>query len=138
MEQQMCPTLLQLEEKALKLKKVSAVGFRFVTEDGLVVDLILNRDINHFFLLQEMKNKEKELSYLKDQQLAKMEHQCHLLTSLNKLRCQQIAECEEKLDAFALELDTVKEELNMIYALLSGQETGLKVSTKQNFTCWLR
>jgi hypothetical protein len=73
-----------------------------------------------------MKNKEKEICLLKDQRLAKMEYQCHLLTCLNKLKCQQVAECQEKLDVFTLEFDHIKVELNLIYAQ-SQHHTGLKV-----------
>ena len=73
-----------------------------------------------------MKNKEKEICLLKDQHLAKMEYQCHLLTCLNELKCQQVAECQEKLHVFTLGLDHIKEELNLIFSQLE-HHTGFKV-----------
>ena len=72
-----------------------------------------------------MKEKEKELRFLKDQELAKLKQQCHLLTCLNELRCKQIAKCEKKFDAFVLDLGQVNEELTLIY------QNGLKEVLKQ-------
>lgn len=48
---------------------------------------------------------------LKDQCLATMEYQCHLLTCLNDLRCQQIAELQERLNFFTMNLGQITQQL---------------------------
>ncbi|KAI9557840.1 hypothetical protein GHT06_014589 [Daphnia sinensis] len=63
-------------------------------------------------MLKEKGEKNKrELCLLKDQCLVTMEYQCHLLTCLNDLRCQQIAELQERLDFFRMNLGQIRQQL---------------------------
>ncbi|KZR98649.1 Uncharacterized protein APZ42_005834 [Daphnia magna] len=62
-------------------------------------------------LKEASEKNERKLCLLKDQCLATMEYQCHLLTCLNDLRCQQIAELQERLNFFTMNLGQITQQL---------------------------